>query len=414
MWTLILLMTSLFPAGVNAVTTVTGLRGHSVQIQCHYESGYESYIKYLCRGECSIFTLSAEDIIVKSGTSNKDQKFSLKHDTMNRVFNITITDLRTEDAGKYWCAIERLLLDLYTEIQLQVTEVSGKPSGDSGRESRKFSTNTVYGGDGELLTSTGDIIRWWKKYLEDLLNPTSTSSTEEVEFGDPGEGSSITGAEVPEVSLTVLNHRSHTSAHFLHRHTYKLSLRVRRFAAVSAAVLRRSMNITAVTLTLLTVFHCVVSARLRVKAPLGGNVSVHCPYKRGTETYPKYFSKGSEKVHILREGKNRGWSADEKFSLEDDREKMEFTVTIRDLKVEDAGQYWCGVDTWGSDVLTEVNLDSCTVIIDQSAYLGACLTVVVLLCGIMGAIFVIIKWNNIRKKVTKESDSSQPGINPEF
>lgn len=33
---------------------------------------------------------------------------------------------------------------------------------------------TVYSASGELaLTSTGDVVRLWKKYFEDVLNPTS-------------------------------------------------------------------------------------------------------------------------------------------------------------------------------------------------------------------------------------------------
>ena len=42
-------------------------------------------------------------------------------------------------------------------------------------------TNTVYSGDGMLLTSTGDVFQQWKEYFEDLLNPTNTSSIEDAE-----------------------------------------------------------------------------------------------------------------------------------------------------------------------------------------------------------------------------------------
>ena len=55
---------------------------------------------------------------------------------------------------------------------------SGKLSGASGRESF---INTVYSQGGGLLTLMGDVIGRWKEYLEDLLNPTNTSSTEEAE-----------------------------------------------------------------------------------------------------------------------------------------------------------------------------------------------------------------------------------------
>ncbi|KAI3356723.1 hypothetical protein L3Q82_003402 [Scortum barcoo] len=52
---------------------------------------------------------------------------------------------------------------------------------------------------GELLTSTGDIVGRWKKYFEDLLNPTDLPSNEEAEAGvSEVESSSITQAEVTE------------------------------------------------------------------------------------------------------------------------------------------------------------------------------------------------------------------------
>ncbi|KAI3373515.1 hypothetical protein L3Q82_022114 [Scortum barcoo] len=51
---------------------------------------------------------------------------------------------------------------------------------------------------GELLTSTEDIVGRWKKYFEDLLNPTDLPSNEEAEDGDSEVDSSITQAEVTE------------------------------------------------------------------------------------------------------------------------------------------------------------------------------------------------------------------------
>ena len=67
------------------------------------------------------------------------------------------------------------------------------------RRGKQCFTNTVYSGDGALLTSTGDVVRRWKEYFEDLLNPTNTSSVEDAESGDSGGDSAITGAEVTEV-----------------------------------------------------------------------------------------------------------------------------------------------------------------------------------------------------------------------
>ncbi|KAK3539176.1 hypothetical protein QTP86_028667, partial [Hemibagrus guttatus] len=72
------------------------------------------------------------------------------------------------------------------------------------RRGKQLSANTVYGGGGELLVSTGDIVGRWKEYFEDLLNPTDTPSVEEPEAGDSEVDSFITQAEVTEVVQQLL------------------------------------------------------------------------------------------------------------------------------------------------------------------------------------------------------------------
>ncbi|KAI3372276.1 hypothetical protein L3Q82_022781 [Scortum barcoo] len=64
----------------------------------------------------------------------------------------------------------------------------------TGKQAKQAAARTVPGGKnsglggvrvgGELLTSTGDIVGRWKKYFEDLLNPTDLPSNEEAEAGD--------------------------------------------------------------------------------------------------------------------------------------------------------------------------------------------------------------------------------------
>ncbi|KAI3359221.1 hypothetical protein L3Q82_002742 [Scortum barcoo] len=81
---------------------------------------------------------------------------------------------------------------------------SGKPSGAS-EGGKQYSANTVYSAGGELLTSTGDIVGRWKKYFEDLLNPTDLPSNEEAEAGVSEVDSSITQAEVTEVVRKLLS-----------------------------------------------------------------------------------------------------------------------------------------------------------------------------------------------------------------
>uniref|UniRef100_A0A8C2FBE9 CMRF35-like molecule 1 n=1 Tax=Cyprinus carpio TaxID=7962 RepID=A0A8C2FBE9_CYPCA len=120
-------MIFLFSVVVGAPVTVTGHRGESLNIRCTYESGYESNSKYLCKGACKI---GNKVILVKSGSPAEDQRFSLSDARTARVFTVTITELRQEDAGQYWCGVERTLIDVYSEILVLVklenktTEVS--------------------------------------------------------------------------------------------------------------------------------------------------------------------------------------------------------------------------------------------------------------------------------------------------
>ncbi|TWW70386.1 hypothetical protein D4764_18G0011920 [Takifugu flavidus] len=72
------------------------------------------------------------------------------------------------------------------------------------RRGKQCTVNTVYSGDGVLLTSTRDVVDRWKEYFEDLLNTTNTPSSEEVGPGDLEMGSRISGAEVAEVVKKLL------------------------------------------------------------------------------------------------------------------------------------------------------------------------------------------------------------------
>ena len=76
------------------------------------------------------------------------------------------------------------------------------------RRGKRCSTNTVYSGDGVLLTSTRDVVGRWAEYFEDLLNPTNMPSIEEAGPGDSGLGSPISVGEVAEVVKKLLGGRA--------------------------------------------------------------------------------------------------------------------------------------------------------------------------------------------------------------
>ncbi|XP_016369509.1 CMRF35-like molecule 1, partial [Sinocyclocheilus rhinocerous] len=78
--------------------------GDSVEIKCPYDENHTKEIKLLCKGKC--FTRDAQNIIWSDEDHVKNPKISVKDDTELNLFTVTITELRAEDAGKYWCAVK--------------------------------------------------------------------------------------------------------------------------------------------------------------------------------------------------------------------------------------------------------------------------------------------------------------------
>lgn len=52
------------------------------------------------------------------------------------------------------------------------------------RRGKECLANNISSGCGDLLTPTGGIVRRWKKYFKELLDPIDTPSTEEAEAGN--------------------------------------------------------------------------------------------------------------------------------------------------------------------------------------------------------------------------------------
>ncbi|XP_060715863.1 CMRF35-like molecule 1 [Tachysurus vachellii] len=130
------------------------------------------------------------------------------------------------------------------------------------------------------------------------------------------------------------------------------------------------------------------------------------------------------------------WHRDSRYSVEDNKENREFTVTIRNLSVEDAGLYWCGVKQAKENYRLEVNLDVVQDVVqdvttenatitrlrstepqdqetysrDESVDLGLYLGAVLLLCGIMSAVFVIIKFNKAKEASTQHGNDTEPDV----
>ncbi len=88
----------------------------------------------------------------------------------------------------------------------------------------------------------------------------------------------------------------------------------------------------------------------------GEQVIIKCPYAKGYENSYKYFYKGWYKDNNLLLKSYGGESvSDDRFSLRDDHQTRSFTLTIRNLRMADAGLYSCGAG-WGEYKLIQLNV----------------------------------------------------------
>ncbi|XP_026133385.1 CMRF35-like molecule 5 [Carassius auratus] len=115
----LLLLVSVTACETSEILTFTAHEGGNVGIQCPYEAKYEEDKKYLCRRDCPIVI---KEKLVESESAAKDKRFSLTDNKTAHIFTVTITDLRTEDRGQYWCGVKTGLfkLDYYREIYLEI------------------------------------------------------------------------------------------------------------------------------------------------------------------------------------------------------------------------------------------------------------------------------------------------------
>lgn len=99
--------------------TVSGPEGGSVTIECHYNSGWETYKKWWGRGNA----WHSCRILVKTTGSKQEVKkdrVSIKDDHRCRTFAVTMEKLRSDDEDTYWCGIERYGIDRGVQVKVTI------------------------------------------------------------------------------------------------------------------------------------------------------------------------------------------------------------------------------------------------------------------------------------------------------
>ncbi|RXN11633.1 CMRF35-like molecule 1 [Labeo rohita] len=100
-----------------------------------------------------------------------------------------------------------------------------------------------------------------------------------------------------------------------------------------------------------------VCVDITVRGTEGEQVTIICPYDHGYENSKKYFYKGLYRDNnvILTSYGGESSVFNGRFSLRDDHQMRSFTVTIRNLSMEDAGPYGC-VAGWGEYKQIQLNV----------------------------------------------------------
>lgn len=96
-----------------------------------------------------------------------------------------------------------------------------------------------------------------------------------------------------------------------------------------------------------------------VRGPERGNLSVRCHYDKGWETYKKYWCRGAAWSHceilIITTGSEQEVRQG-RVTIRDHHRNRTFTVTMEQLREDDADIYWCGMERVGTDPGVQVKV----------------------------------------------------------
>uniref|UniRef100_G3U751 Ig-like domain-containing protein n=1 Tax=Loxodonta africana TaxID=9785 RepID=G3U751_LOXAF len=139
-------------------STVTGIVGETLSVQCRYEEKFKESDKFWCREPA---LRPCYKIVETSGSEREKRRgrVSISDHPAQLSFTVTMTKLTVEDAGKYWCGIDitwlrdaRLPFDPTFQVVVSVspaephphtsTRTAGTSSVPAPRSSTPTSTTT--------------------------------------------------------------------------------------------------------------------------------------------------------------------------------------------------------------------------------------------------------------------------------
>ncbi|KAL6482083.1 hypothetical protein MHYP_G00101630 [Metynnis hypsauchen] len=299
--TIVMLLSAVVSGMLRDEITETGTEGNIAVITCPYGQGYESYTKYF-----SVVSGMQHEEITETGTEGSIAVITCPY------------GVEYESYTKYFCK------GLYKDCETLI-KTNGK---DSWTHKDRISMDDNIE-QKKLMVTISDL------RMEDA--------------GNYGCGIEITGKD------------PFTLVHLKVNKAPKPPKRTQSKPTQSSPPPATKINENPAP-TLSTNKTAVVSGMLRdeiTETGTEGNVAViTCPYGQGYESYTKFFCKGIYKVCVtlIKTNGKDSWTHKDRVSLNDNTEQKKLVVTIRDLRMEDAGRYGCGIEITGRDPFTVVHL----------------------------------------------------------
>ncbi|XP_004539123.3 polymeric immunoglobulin receptor-like [Maylandia zebra] len=302
------------------VLNVTGYLRREVNISCSYDPGYESYEKYLCKNSCG-----RGDVLITT-TNPVKYKYMIHDDKIARIFTTTISDLRSMDAGKYWCGVKRFLKDVYTEVELKLVK------------DRCCDTMT------KILNYQG--------YSESISCPYERQYQNSLKYICRGNRPSTCLQQALITSYNKENGRFRLDDDkMLKEFTVNITSLSQEDSGYYLCGVQRNFDLDVFSAVLLEVeeFCCVKSTKLN--GTVGQPLTLQCPYSPQHRDNRKFLCKGDQHNSCM------DMTNQSRFTVHDNVSSSSFLVMIAELEAADAGTYWCGSDSqWKIGNYTKMEL----------------------------------------------------------
>ncbi|XP_039860524.1 polymeric immunoglobulin receptor-like [Simochromis diagramma] len=295
---------------INAVGVihVTGYLESEVNVSCSYGQGYESYEKYLCKNNCG-----DSDVLI---TTSKPviNKYRIHDDKTARIFTTTISDLHSEDAGKYWCGVTRTGKDIYTEVKLKLVKDS--------------------------CCDTVTKVQSYEGYSEFVSCPYESQYQNSLKYICRGNRPSTCLQQALITSDTKQNGRFRLDDEKMSgKFTVNISSLTKNDSGSYLCGVQRNSDLYVFSAVELEVKEWCCVKSTKINGTVGHPLTLQCPYPLQHRDNRKFLCKG-EQLNSCKD-----ITSQSRFKLEGNGSSSSFSVVITKLEEADAGTYWCGSDS---------------------------------------------------------------------